>query len=214
MTIPKPLKDLRPHRRRFFSVPFPRLIARLFLIALILPLTYVVGSGQTLPGEIRGYKVHRARIKVEGSVLAAGSKVSDAVIKVGEPRLVGASLTGITFDVPIEASPTAIVSGSIDFLAFNDFRVNDIPVEIQEYAGPIVFAKGDLILLSRPVRIFVGSGGILEAAWNEFRASKKDWIITGRVLAFGRFRKMGMKFKRVVPIDIAVSIKNPLAISK
>jgi hypothetical protein len=44
----------------------------------------------------------------------------------------------------------------------------------------------------------------------EMRDSKKEWTITGRVFVFGKFRKFGFEHKRVVPIDIHLTVANPI----
>jgi hypothetical protein len=169
---------------------------------------------QDLPKEIRGYRVHRANIAVRTSAsTTSNDKEIDPHIHLGEPKLIDVSLTGITFEVSIELG-TAPASGTIDFLAFQGFRVNGIPVEIKEYRGPITFKKGESFPMPRPATVFVSNAGVLQAAWSEFKKSQKSWTVTGRVLAFGKFKKMGMEFKRVVPIEVDVSIKNPFIPNK
>ncbi|MGH9820230.1 MAG: hypothetical protein ACRD43_08675, partial [Pyrinomonadaceae bacterium] len=105
-------------------------------------------------------------------------------------------------------------SGTIDFLTFRDFCVNGISVDIEEYKGPIFFKKGDPLELPHPIKVFVGSGGVLEAAWSEFKESRKDWTVTGRIFAFGKFKRMGMTFKRVIPVDFNVTVRKPTFSSK
>ena len=39
---------------------------------------------------------------------------------------------------------------------------------------------------------------------------KKKWSVTGTVFVFGKFKKYGINFKRVVPIKIDLTIANPL----
>lgn len=45
---------------------------------------------------------------------------------------------------------------------------------------------------------------------NDKTAAKDEWTVTGRVFVFGRFKKFGFDFKRVVPVEINLKIKNPL----
>ena len=40
--------------------------------------------------------------------------------------------------------------------------------------------------------------------------TRTEWIVTGRVFVFGKFRRYGLYHKRVVPIDLNLTIKNPL----
>ena len=184
----------------------PLLSFLLVLLSLLLP---IQAQQPALPKEIRGYKVHRAKVQILAAPTAAKTDDVDARIKFGEPRLLDASLSGISFDVSVEAS--ALTStGTIDLLTFRDFHVNGVPVEIEEYSGPVLFKKGDSFHLPRPVKLFVSSGGILQAAWNEFRNAQNEWLVTGQVFVFGRFHKMGLTFKRVVPVEIQIKIKNPL----
>ena len=176
--------------------------------------TCVQTCAQDLPNQIRGYKVHRANIAVRTSAAKTNNdKALDPHIRLGEPKLIDVSLTGMTFEVSIE--PGAVpAGGTIDFLTFNDFRVNGISVEIEEYRGPIAFKKGEPFPMPRPATVFVSNASVLEAAWSQFKNSQKSWTVTGRVLAFGKFKKMGMEFKRVVPIEVNVSIKNPFISNK
>ena len=64
--------------------------------------------------------------------------------------------------------------------------------------------------MPKPARIFLGTGQIVKAAWKEIAETKKEWTITGRVFVFGKFKKLGFSFKRVIPVDINLTIKNPL----
>ena len=48
------------------------------------------------------------------------------------------------------------------------------------------------------------------AARRELIESKKEWQVTGTVFIFGKFKKFGFGFKRVVPVKINLKIDNPL----
>lgn len=169
---------------------------------------------EDLPKEIRGYKVYKAKISVKnqsektGNAKSAGDD-SEAFVKVGEPRLTAASLTGITFEFPAEIDSLE-QSGKVDFLTFYDFRVNDLAVEVEEYRESFTFKKGEKIVLPQPVKVFVGAAQTLRGALSETNDSKPQWTVTGRIFVFGRFKKAGFKFKRVVPIEINLQIENPL----
>ena len=170
---------------------------------------------QDLPKEIRGYKVYQAKISVKSQNERRGdgefieTDESEAFVKVGEPELTDVSLTGITFELSAEIDSSE-QSGKIDFLMFQDFRVNGLAVEVEEYQKSFEFRKNEKIILPSPVKIFVGTGQTLRGALSEWRDSKKEWTVTGRVFVFGRFKKAGFKFKRVVPVEINLQIKNPL----
>jgi hypothetical protein len=171
-------------------------------------------TAQTLPDQIRGYKVHRAEISLHDTGgLSNNRKTSPAGFRLGVPKVVDVSLTGITLEVTVEPARVD-AAGTIDFLTFNNFRVNGVLVAIDEYRGPITFKKDQSFSMPHAMNIFISNGGVLEAAWNEFKNSKKTWNVTGQILAFGKFKKMGLKFKRVVTIDVNVSITNPFISSK
>ncbi len=165
---------------------------------------------QDLPNEIRGYKVYKAKISVKNQTEKTDVKdKSEAFVKVGEPEVVDVSLTGVTLELSAEIDALE-QSGTVDFLTFKDFRVNGLAVDVEEYRESFEFKKNQIITLPKPVKIFVGTGQTLRGAVNEMRDSKKEWTVTGTVFVFGRFKKSFLKFKRVVPVEINIKIKNPL----
>ncbi len=170
---------------------------------------------QDFPKEIRGYKVYRAKISVRNqseqteNSKSAKNGDSEAFVKVGEPELTNVSLTGITFELPAEINSLE-QSGEIDFLTFQDFRVNGLAVAVEEYRESFEFKKNQIVVLPSPVKIFVGTGQTLLGAVSEWRNSQAKWTVTGRIFVFGRFKKAGFKFKRVVPVEINLQIENPL----
>lgn len=167
---------------------------------------------QDLPKTIRGYKVHRADVAIQASPHTATSGPA-SLVTIGDPKLTEISLAGITFEVPARISGVP-ESGRVDFLDFHDFRVNGLKVDVEEYRTPFSLKKNEEIVLPKPATLFIGSGQVLNAAWKEFSGSDEDWLVTGRVFVFGRFRKFGFEFKRVVPIDISLKIGNPLTASR
>lgn len=191
----------------FFSTIHIRTIifAFLFLLGSSVPM-----PAQDLPDKILGYKVHRPIISISNNAQdPKGENEPEANIKVEEPELIGISLDGVSLSVA--AAITSLnQSGKVDFLTFHDFRVNDIPVDIEKYDESFSFNKNEPIDLPKPATLTIPTGRILKATWNEIRDSKKEWTVTGRVFVFGRVRKFGFNFKRVVPIDIKLTIKNPL----
>lgn len=168
---------------------------------------------QELPKEIRGYKVYNAKISVKNKIENTGkTDESEAFVKVGEPDLIDVSLTGITFAVSAEIASVE-QSGTIDFLTFHDFRVNNLAVEVEEYKKAFAIKKNQTIVLPETIKIFLGAGQTLHGALSELKESKDEWTITGRVFVFGHFKKSFLKFKRVVPVEINLKIKNPLKIT-
>lgn len=181
------------------------------LLALVLVLLLLgFGIAQDLPKKIRGYKVHQANILVQNSDKnSANTKGFRVEMDFSEPDIAGVGLTGISLEMP--ASLTVFgKSGQIDFISFNDFKVNGIKVGIEEYRNKFKFKKGEKFALAKPVEIFISTPQTLRGALKEFTDSKKNWLVTGRVFVFGRFKKFGFKFKRVIPVDVELEIDNPL----
>ena len=180
-----------------------------FICGLFL-LSFTIGNAQDLPKEIRGYKVHRAKISVKAkSEKPATKDQSEVSVKIGEPELIDVSLAGITFELSAEIVSLE-QSGAVDFLTFHDFRVNNLRVEVEEYKKSFEFKKNQTVTLPKPIKIFLGTGQTLRGALKEMKESKDEWTVTGRIFVFGRFKKSFLKFKRVVPVEINLTIRNPL----
>jgi len=181
----------------------------LFTTILVLML-FSSALGQKLPDKIRGYKVHNIKVAVKDQTGQSTTKdKTDVLVKLGEPEV---SMDGL-FSVAIEvgADFTAMrQSGKVDFVTFQDFRVNGIALEIEEYNSAFSFKKNLPISLPKPVRSTLSIVGIAKAAYKELIESKKEWAVTGTVFVFGKFDRFGFSFKRVVPVKIDMKIKNPL----
>jgi len=162
-----------------------------------------ISYAQKLPSSIRGYKVYRTDIRVGTS----GDK--RATVEVGEPRIVDVGLSGMTLEA------TAVINGlgqdgQIDFLMFEDVAVNGIRMDVDEYQHSFDLKKGRATTLPAPVRGHVSTLNVAKTAYNEATTSRPEWQITGTVFVFGRFKKMGFAFKRVIPVPITLVIPNPL----
>jgi len=177
-------------------------------LVFIIVLTLCAGA-QNLPRKIRGYTVYDAHITVNNKPVSEIGVDSDAVVSLGEPRIADVSISGITFEIEAEIK-AADQSGTVDFLSFHDFRINGIPVTVNEYREMFAFKKHTSVKLPKPASVFLPTTQIVNAALKEMRESKKEWTITGRVFVFGKFRKFGFNRKRVVPILINLTIPNPL----
>lgn len=181
-------------------------------IAAIL-LTFFVFSAaeaQDYPKEIRGYKVETAKITVKNTDGKDESKDdSEAFVTLGEPTLANVGLSGVTFDISVHLSPLE-QKGTVDFLSFRDFKVNGTSVTIEDYTESFSFKKNKPIDLPQPIKVFVGMGQTLMGGIGEVRDSKEEWEVTGTVFVFGKFKKFGFNFKRVVPVPVNVKIKNPI----
>lgn len=184
--------------------------------AIFILLISSYGFSQKLPGKIRGYKVYQTKISVKTEKekekpgeKAIEKKSAEAIVKIGEPQLGDVSLTGITLEFSAEIEGVE-QSGKIDFLTFEDFKVDDLSVDVEEYNNPFEIKKNEKVFLPKPVRVFVRADKALRGALGEWKDSKKLWNVTGRIFVFGRFKKFGLSFKRVVPVEINLKIENPI----
>ncbi|HEY0658376.1 MAG TPA: hypothetical protein VGD05_07875 [Pyrinomonadaceae bacterium] len=199
-----------------FSGIFLKISPCLWFCGLILLLTFP-SHAQNLPDKIRGYKVYNAKISVrterDKTEIKDKKDKSEASVKMSEPELADVSLTGITFEITAEISIYE-QSGKVDFLTFHNFTVNELPVEIEEYKESFPLRKNHPTRLPKPFKIFLGTTQALRGASKELKNSKDEWQVTGRVFVFGRFKKFGFSFKRVIPVEINIKIKNPLQQAK
>ena len=167
-------------------------------------------QAQTRPDHIRGYKVYDAKIVVANT----GEKqpdddTNDAYVKLGDPQIVNVGLAGVTLDIDAVGSAMRR-TGHVDFMTFEDFRVNGMAVDIEEYQHQFDFKDGQPLVLPTPTRLFIKGGDLAKAAVGDFFDPKPKWPVTGTVYVFGSFKKFGFSFKRVVPVKIDVMIANPL----
>ena len=176
---------------------------------LILMLTHFTAA-QSLPSKIRGYKIYNARVLITNAVDATVPTTHpDATVRVLDPKITGVSLIGATLEIGAEI--TALKqSGSVDFITCHDLRVNGIAIETEEYNHPFAFNQGQMITLPTSAKITINTANIAKAAYKELVGSKNDWTVTGTVFVFGKFKKFGLSFKRVVPVKIDLTINNPL----
>jgi hypothetical protein len=165
---------------------------------------------QDLPDEIRGYKVHKTKVSVQTETGKNNSQEDFVVvINFDEPKLVKVTPLGATFEVFAEMT-VLNQSGKIDFLTFKDFRINNLKVEIEEYKEPFEIEKTKTARLRKPFKIFVSTTQTIKGGLKEIFRAENEWQVTGRVFVFGKFKKSGFKFKRVVPVDVNLKIVNPL----
>ena len=190
------------------------LLKTLPIFLLVLLLFPTSNAQENLPDKIRGYKVHKANVSVKTYDQKPENPENDkntkeAFVLINEPELSSVGLTGITFKLTAEFE-TLDQSGKVHFMTFRDFRVNGIAVDIEEYKESFKFKKKKKIELPKPFEIFVSTPQTLFGAVRELGDSKEKWRVTGRVFVFGKFKKAGFKFKRVVPVDIDIEIDNPV----
>lgn len=188
---------------------FVRQFASLLLLILLVSTVCVNASAQELPKKIRGYKVHNIKASQAPSAKSGDRNIPTPEIKLDELEVVDYSLSGVTFATPIEFGAVKN-SGTVDFISFHDFNVNGVPVDVEEYKDKFNFESGQPIVLPKPVNVFVRTDRVMSVAWKETRDSQPQWKVTGRALVFGKFRKFGLTFKRVIPVDVVLTVKNPL----
>ena len=192
----------------------PKTIATIILIigALATDMNPVSAQTQPLPREIRGYKVQRATVEVKKLQKAPNQTAESAeneLIKFGDPKLVKATPLGISLEIPIVVSPVT-QKGVIDFLTFEEMEVNGTSVSIEDYEHKFELPDKRPIILKRPLSVYINLPNALLAAVGEWTDSKENWPITGRVYVFGRFKKSLFSFKRCIPIQLNLTITNPM----
>ena len=201
-----------------------RLIALLLLFSGAIASPAQIKTTRNYPKEIRGYKVERTVVEVkkpETETRNSGNKGRepnsepnaeadvDELIKLGKPQLARVTPLGITFEVPVIVSPVK-QSGHVDFLVFEDMVVNGASVNIDEYQREFDLPNKQPLTLREPLHFYIYLPGALMAALGDWSDSKETWPVTGRVYIFGRFKKSLLHFKRVVPVELNVTMRNPL----
>jgi hypothetical protein len=184
------------------------------------------------PKEIRGYKVERTVVEIKkpetkssksgndnGQTRNDGADKSDSaansaedvdeLIQLGKPRLARVTPLGITFEVPIVVAPVR-QSGHVDFLVFEEMVVNGTSVNIDEYHRAFDLPNKQPLTLREPLRFYIYLPSAMLAALGDWSETKETWPVTGRVYVFGKFKKGLLSFKRVVPVELNLTMRNPL----
>jgi len=172
------------------------------------------------PDKIRGYKVERTNVEVKrskynGAKSSESGQVSlddssvDQLISLGKPTLASVTQLGITFEVPMVVAPVT-QSGKVDFLVFEDMEINGHSVNISDYERSFKLPNDKSLTLKDPLRIYIYLPSALLAALGEWTDSQDTWPVTGRVYVFGKFKKSIFSFKRCVPVELDLKMRNPL----
>lgn len=211
----------------------PLLKYQSLLILMVLLSAFVVPAQQTnegtarpMPKEVRGYKVHRAQVEMKEPG-ESGKKKPDnksekekfendeydetepLLVRLGDPKLVEVTPLGVTFDVPVILAAVKH-QGDVDLLVFEDMKVNDISVTLDDYIHPFKLPNKEPLTLDPSVRIFVSTPQAVLRTIDEVFNSKEVWQVTGRIYVCGHFKKFLFTFKRAVPVDLQTSIRNPV----
>ena len=164
------------------------------------------------PKEIRGYKLERARVEIRKRKDAKEESSDDAheeLLQLGEPRVSRITPLGITLEVPVTVAAVK-QGGHVDFLTFEDMTVNGTPVTVNEYHHSFELPSRDPLTLTEPITIYINAPRALLGAIGEWSQPKDVWTVKGCVYVFGRFKKFLFNFKRVVPVELNLSFKNPM----
>jgi len=202
------------------------------LLLLFITSTTALAQTRSYPKEIRGYKIERTAIEIkrpesknakpgksqtnqsasDGNGQTEAQNVSDsdvdALIQFGKPQLARVTPLGITFKVPIVVAPVA-QKGRVDFLMFEDMTVNDTSVQIDEYHRAFDLPNKNPSTLRDPLSFYIYLPSAVLAAIGDWRDSKETWPVTGRVYVFGKFKKGLFSFKRCVPVELNLTMRNP-----
>ena len=178
-------------------------------IPILIVLVAGVAAAQKLPDKINGYKVYDAKISITTDNLVPGRSDHDARIKLSDPKLADIGLYGATIEIAATVT-SAKQSGTIDLVTSKDIFVNVFKVDVEDYNHAFTFKKGESTALPKPARITLKISSLPRAAYNELVHSKTELAVTGTAFVFGKFKKMGFSFKRVVPVKLDLKVKNPL----
>ena len=188
------------------------------LVAVVLS-PVVLAQSDKYRKEIRGYKVERTTVEIKQSETGASRKNRNAVttgdsevdqlITFGAPQLARVTPLGITFAVPIVVAAVK-QTGRVDFLSFEDMAVNGHSVEIEDYQHQFNLPNKDPLTLKEPLRFYIYLPTAMLAAADEWKDSKETWSVSGRVYVFGKFKKALFSFKRCIPVELNLTMNNPL----
>ena len=203
------------------------------LLLLLITSSILHAQTRSYPKEIRGYKIERTAIEIKKPESKSGKtgksqpnqsasnsdaqteaqNVSDsdvdALIQFGKPQLARVTPLGITFRVPIVVAPVT-QKGRVDFLMFEDMTVNDTSVQIDEYHRAFDLPNKKPSTLRDPLSFYIYLPSAVLAAIGDWSNSKEMWPVTGRVYVFGKFKKGLFSFKRCVPVELNLTMRNPL----
>lgn len=192
------------------NLPLSTFLRKAVFCIVLLFLSTVSALTQELPDKIRGYKVHKEKILISDvQSESQKNKDFDVQVKLGNPELAEISALGLKLELGGEITILG-QSGRVDFISFKDFQVNGIGVEVEEYKKSFEFKKNSSFELEKPIEMFITTAQTLRGAWKEIKDSKEEWLVTGKIFVFGRFKKFGFNFKRVVPVEVEIKIPNPI----
>ena len=214
---------------RRLANPLNYVVALLLLFWVAVASSAQVKSPPTYPKEVRGYKVERTVVEIKKPETKSGTDKNqsgndgsnqtenstapdsdvDSLIQLGKPQVARVTPLGITFEVPIVVAAIK-QSGHVDFLLFEDMVVNGTSVDIDEYHHSFDLPNKQPLTLREPLRFYIYLPNALLAALGDWSDSKETWPVTGRVYVCGKFKKGLFSFKRCVPVELSLTMRNPL----
>jgi hypothetical protein len=87
--------------------------------------------------------------------------------------------------------------------------VNHYSIEIDEYRHGFDLPTKKALTLREPLRFFISLPTAALAAIDESVSSMETWPVTGRVYVCGKYKKFVFSFKRCVPVELNLTMKNP-----
>jgi hypothetical protein len=183
----------------------------MILVALFACSLPTLAQQPDYPKEIRGYKVALREVdeKKAGTKATDEELDSEPLIRFGDPQNAGITPLGISFELPMVVKQVKR-KGRVDFMVFEKMLVNNTSVEIDEYLHGFDLPNKTPLTLTEPLKFFVSLPSAVLGAIDEWNDSKKTWLITGRVYVFGKYKKSLFTFKRCIPIEINITIPNPV----
>lgn len=167
-------------------------------------------AGQTLPSKINGYKVHEAKVKVfvsdDSQVVPADA---DATVRISSIIFADFGLSGLTAEIAAEITSLK-ADLKVDRVTFHDVTINGYRIAVEDYSHSFNARKDESVFLPKPARILIRPTQIPFAAYNELVNSPKTMTVKGTAFVFGKFKRFGFSFKRVVPVKLDLEFKNPL----
>jgi len=193
--------------------------AAMTLAAFFIGCLTALAQQPAYPKEMRGYKVEHATVELKkpakktkddnSNNQTAAEPAAEPLIRFGNPELARVTPLGISLEMPIVVAPVR-QKGHVDFLVFEDMFVNGTSVEIDEYHREFDLPNTEPLTLSEPLRFYIYLPHALLAAVDEWSESKKTWLVQGRVYVFGKFKKGFFSFKRCLPVELKITMPNPL----
>jgi len=158
------------------------------VIVLLLMVFTLLQRTADLPREIHGYKVQRARVELK-QTKNPDQEIGEVLIRLGEPKLVGVSPLGVTFDLPVILAPVK-QEGEIERLVFEAMLCGHykkflfklkcaVPVELQtsipnplqpSLTGGLAYDSGPRLL--GPRASLTGTAGL--AYWDRGRLARRE----------------------------------------